>query len=86
MHQKDLTLIIMVVIVAGTFSLIFSSLVLKPRIVRDKAEIVQAISPNMPDTTNDVAYKSFFNPNALNPTQQIKIGDQQNQDPFSGGQ
>lgn len=86
MHQKDLTLIVVVVIIAGTFSLIFSGLVLKPRIVRDKAEVVQAISSNMPDTANDPAYKSFFNPNALNPTQQIKVGDQQNQDPFSGGQ
>ncbi len=84
MKQKDITLIVVVIIVAGTFSLIFSNLVLKPRIKRDSVEVVEPISADMPDVANDPAYKSFFNGNALNPTQKIQIGDQQNQDPFRG--
>lgn len=83
MKQKDIMLIVVIVIVAGTFSLMFSNLIIKPRIKRDKVEVVQKIEPSLPAINSD-GYKKFFNSGALNPTQQIKIGDQQNQNPFNG--
>ena len=86
MKQKDITNIAIVVIIAGSFSLIFSNLVLSPRIKRDKAEVVVVISPDIPNVKSDPAYVTFYNSKALNPTQAIRIGDQQNQDPFRGGQ
>lgn len=86
MKQKDITNIVVIVIIAGAFSLIVSNLILSPRIKRDKAEVVVAISPDMPNVKSDPAYSSFYNTKALNPTQTIRIGDQQNQDPFRGGQ
>lgn len=86
MQKKDLSTVIVIVIVAGSFSLVFSNLILKPRVKRDSVEVVTPIPSEIPNVKNDPAYTSFYNPNALNPTQTIRIGDQQNQDPFSGGQ
>lgn len=86
MQRKDLNTVVVIVIVAGSISLVFSNLVLKPRVKREKVETVQAVSAEMPNVKNDKAYSSFYNSNALNPTQTIRIGDQQNQDPFRGGQ
>ena len=85
MQRKDLNTVIVIVLFAGAFSLIFSNLILSPRAKREKVEVVQAISPEMPNVKTDKAYSSFYNPSALNPTQAIRIGDQQNQDPFRGG-
>ena len=84
MQKKDLNTVIVIVIVAGVISFVFSNIVLKPRVKREKVEVVQVISPEIPDVKGDKAYTTFYNPNALNPTQTIRIGDQQNQDPFRG--
>ncbi len=86
MQKKDLSTIIIIVIIAGSISLIFSNLVLKPRAKREKVEVVTVIPSEIQNVKSDPAFTSFYNPNALNPTQAIRIGDQQNQNPFSGGQ
>lgn len=79
MQRKDITLIVVVVIFAGVFSLVVS----KFFFTTDKqenltAEVVQEITSDF-DVQPD---KSVFNERAINPTKLIQIGDSTNPQPF----
>ena len=80
MKQKDLMLIVAIVVVSGIFSLILSSIFISPSKNRiTKVEVVDKINSEFkqPD-------KKFFNVNSIDPTKNIRIGDNVNPDPFSG--
>ena len=80
MKQKDLMLIVAIVVVSGIFSLILSSIFISPSKNRTtKVEVVDKIYSEFkqPD-------KKFFNANSIDPTKNIRIGDNVNPDPFSG--
>jgi hypothetical protein len=83
MKQKDILLIVVVVIVSGAVSFFISKLLFGvPKNRQTKVEVVQVISPNFeqPDTR-------YFNAAAFDPTKNISIGDSQNSQPFnSNGQ
>lgn len=80
MKQKDIVLIIVVVFVSGVFSLILSSLFINsPKNRKTQVEVVDKIDAEF--TQPD---KTYFNPNSIDPTQNIRIGDDLNPDPFSG--
>ncbi len=78
MKRKDITLIIVVGIVAAVLSLLITQTLFVTKKSRElTAEKVEPISSqfNQPD-------KTIFNPNAINPTQLIQIGDGTKTTPF----
>ncbi|MCA9330953.1 hypothetical protein KC957_02815 [Candidatus Saccharibacteria bacterium] len=78
MKQKDVALIIIVVFVSAIASFFLSGVLFKTNNLTEKVETVEAISADFP--TPD---KKFFNGQSINPTQLIRIGQDQNKQPFN---
>ncbi|HSH18085.1 MAG TPA: hypothetical protein VK978_01740 [Candidatus Saccharimonadales bacterium] len=79
MKQKDIPLILIIVIVSGMISFFAARMLFtteKDRTVA--AEVVDPISAEFTQPSNQ-----YFNSNALNPTLQIQIGDNVNINPFN---
>lgn len=79
MKQKDILLIIVVVIVSGGLSLMVSNFLFKtPKVQETKVEVVQPITADFaqPD-------KRYFNTQSIDPTKNISIGENQNPAPFN---
>lgn len=78
MKQKDIAIIVVVGIVAAVISLLLTQMIF---ISNDKknmtAQTVEPISSEFKQPDNTV-----FNPDAINPTQLIQIGDSSNNAPF----
>ncbi len=47
-----------------------------------KVPTINKIDASLPDIKNEAAYQSFLNPNALDATQPIQIGNTKNTNPF----
>lgn len=80
MKQKDIALIIVIAAVAAMISFLSSRALFQSGGNRQQqAEVVDVISTEftLPD-------EKYFNENSINPTQQIKIGDNTNPNPFNG--
>lgn len=79
MKQKDIILIVVVVIISGALSFVLSKFLFSiPNNRQTEVEVVQPISAEFP--TPDTRY---FNANSINPTRNISIGDNQNPQPFN---
>jgi len=84
MKQKDLTYVFMTAFLVAIFAYILAGVIFKSPASRSaKVPVVQAIKPSFPDIKNDPAYNSFLNTQAIDPTQNIQIGNNQNSAPFS---
>lgn len=79
MKQKDITLIIVVVIFSSIFAFLLSSMFIgSPETQPQRAETVEPITAEFNEPDN-----RYFNREAINPTQLIRIGGQGgNQSPF----
>ena len=77
MKQKDIAIIVAVVIFGAFIAVIASKFLIRDKDRKQKVEVVQAISADF--TAPDARY---FNNKALDPTQLIEIGDNVNTDPF----
>jgi len=78
MKQKDIALLVIIVIIAGTFSVFLSKFLFTSKQDRNlKAQVVQPIDPEFKKPDERV-----FNKDALNPTQLIQIGNNSNKQPF----
>lgn len=78
MKQKDFLLIAVVVIVAGVISLLISNFFIAGESQRNlKAQVVEPISAEFQKPDERV-----FNDKAINPTQLIQIGNNNNNQPF----
>lgn len=78
MKQKDVVLIVIVILFAGIFSLVVSNFFFTPDSSKSlSAEIVDSITSEFqpPD-------KRVFNDTAINPTKLIEIGNSNNKQPF----
>lgn len=82
MKAKDLALIAVFGLVAAVVSYVVASAVFKPPAGSTKVPEVSAIEPNFPDVKNDSSYNTIFNNQALDPTQPVQIGNQNNTVPF----
>ena len=79
MKQNDIILIIVMVFIGGVLSIfITSTLITSPKNRKEKVETVQAISSEFAQPDN-----KYFNSNSLDPTQLIRIGDNNNSQPFN---
>ncbi len=78
MKQKDVALIIIVVFVTGVVSFFLSGVLFKTSNLVEQVETVEPISAEFmqPD-------EKYFNSNAINPTQLIQIGKDNNKQPFN---
>lgn len=82
MKQKDIGLIVVIVLVSGVISLFASNaLFAKPKDRQQEVEVVQPITTTFskPDTR-------YFNDKAFDPTKIITIGQNANPQPFSNSQ
>ena len=77
MKKKDLAIIVMVVVVAGIFSMVISKFAITAKKSGLTAETVEALNATFKPPDN-----SIFNTNAINPTKLINIGDSTNPTPF----
>jgi hypothetical protein len=78
MKQKDIALILVIVFVSGVVSFVVSNKIFAPPKSRQQAvEVVPVISKSF--LTPDPKY---FNAQAIDPTQLIQIGNNNNQNPF----
>lgn len=80
MKTKDWGAIGVVVIIAAIISFVVANLIFggknAPRL---KVEVVSPISADFP-----LPNTKYFNEDSLNPTQEIKIGEDNNSSPFNG--
>lgn len=80
MKQKDLTLLIVVVVVSAILSLVVSHFIFaSPANRQQKVDVVEAISSTFPQPD-----AHYFNSNSVDPTQLIQIGNTTNPNPFNG--
>jgi hypothetical protein len=82
MKQKDIATIAVFAIIAAVVSFIVANMVFKPPKGSTQVPAVAAIDSSFPDTHNDSSYSSIFNEKALDPTQPVQIGNQNNDVPF----
>ena len=78
MKQKDIALIIVVVFISGILSLLLSNkLIVSPKNRQEKVEVVAPITAELskPDS-------KYFNTESIDPTQIIRIGESNNNQPF----
>lgn len=79
MKQKDVASLIIVGVVSAVISVFVARLLFNtPKNRQEKVPVVPAISSSFP--TPDTAY---FNNNSIDPTQLIKIGNNNNPTPFA---
>lgn len=84
MKRKDVITLVVIGVIASIFSYIGSGVIFTSSKQRsEKVPVVQKISSDFPAVQSDSQYQAFFNKEALNPTQLIKIGTSQNQTPFN---
>jgi hypothetical protein len=86
MRRRDLLLLVSVAAITGAFTLILASVFFKTKPLSEKVPAVDKISSSFPDVRQDPAYTSFLNDKALDLTQPVQIGPNQNQKPFSQSQ
>jgi len=80
MKQKDVILIIVIAFVSAVLSLVLSNMIFaSPKNRQQTIEIVDPITADFPAPDS-----KYFNNNAVDPTQLIQIGNNNNQTPFNG--
>jgi hypothetical protein len=79
MKQKDIILIVAVVLLTGVVTFVISNIfIAPPKDRKEQVEVVEKITADFqkPDT-------KYFNPNSIDPTQPITIGENNNPKPFN---
>lgn len=78
MKQKDVALIIVIAVFSGLISFFVTRVLFaNPTDLKTEVEVVDPISAQFNETD-----KRYFNSKSINPTQPIKIGDENNTQPF----
>lgn len=87
MKRKDIFRLVGVGVITAIISVIIAGAIFNSSSARSvKVPVVSPISSDFPDIAHDSQYKTIFNDKALDPTQLIKIGTSQNQQPFNNSQ
>ncbi len=81
MKQKDIALIVVIAFIGAIFAVVLSKAVFNSSDSRKlTAEVVTPITPEF----NSDPGKRYFNQESIDPTQIIRIGGNENNDPFKG--
>lgn len=79
MKQKDILLIVVVIITSAIFSIVLSSILFtSPKNRQEKVEVVDKITTDFQEPDS-----KYFNSDSVNPTQVIRIGENPNNTPFN---
>jgi len=78
LKKNDFYTLLVIIVIASTFSVILSRLLFKVETSKTKVEVVKKIDDNFP-----LPPPEYFNSDSLNPTQLIKIDSGENQKPFN---
>lgn len=79
MKQKDIIIIIVAVFISGILSFILSSKIFAvPSDQQAEVEVIEPITAQFTEPDS-----RYFNNNSVNPTKPIRIGENQNKQPFS---
>lgn len=79
MKQKDIALIVLVVVFSAAASLVLSNMIFaSPKNRQQQVPVVQPITSNFPQPDT-----RYFNSSAFDPTKPITIGQNANPNPFS---
>lgn len=82
MKQKDIVLILVVVLISSGISLTVTKMLFtSPKNRQEKVEVVEPISGEFTQLSD-----KYFNSNSIDPTLTIKIGDNNNDSPFKSKQ
>lgn len=80
MKQQDIALLIIIGVISAAVSFFLSnSLFGDDKLQEQKVETIDVISSEFPSPN-----ESYFNSEAVNPAQQVQIGDSSNPNPFMG--
>ncbi|HEX4774345.1 MAG TPA: hypothetical protein VH234_02420 [Candidatus Saccharimonadales bacterium] len=80
MRKKDLALIVVIVFISAVVSLFASKAIFaSPKNRQQQVEVVKPITADFPAPDTH-----YFNPQAFDPTKTITIGQNNNNNPFSG--
>lgn len=78
MKQKDIALVVIIVIISAFLSIFISkNLISSPKNRQAKVEVVEKISSDFQQPSTN-----YFNSSAVDPTKLIQIGDNSNPKPF----
>jgi len=79
MKSKDIGVLVFVAVVSGILSILLSNLIIPSSEKTQTVEVVEVLSAqfNRPP-------RQYFNENSINPTQEIRIGQDEGSTPFSG--
>jgi hypothetical protein len=80
MKSKDFTLLVVIGIVSGFLSLLFSNFFLAP--AENRKTEVEVVEPIVSEFNRPS--KDYYNDTSLNPTQTIRIRQETNTNPFGG--
>jgi hypothetical protein len=88
MKQKDYLTLGIIIFIATMISIVLAGKIFGGAVSKHNltSPEVQTISSRFPDMKNDPSYKDVFNNSALNPTQLIQIGTNQNPSSFNSGE
>ncbi len=87
MQRKEVLTLGLVAVLAAIVSFVIAGSLFNSKTKHTStAPNVQPITATFPDVKNDPNYNFFLNSNALDPTQNIQIGNSQNSTPFNGSQ
>jgi hypothetical protein len=79
MKQKDIALILVIVIISAILSLVISKkMFASPQNSQQSVVVVQPITADFPQPSN-----KYFNANSIDPTQLITISQNNNTNPFN---
>lgn len=80
MKQKDIALIIVIAAISAVISFVISGKIfVTPANRQQQVEVVDVINSNFQPPSN-----KYFNSQSIDPTQLVTIGNNNNQNPFSG--
>lgn len=79
MKQKDIAIILVIVFIAGFASFFLSGFLFGGESKQQEVEKVDSIATDFP-----LPEKKYYNDQAVNPTQDIQVTDNQNDNPFGG--
>ena len=78
MKSKDITLIVVIGIISAVFSVILANIIISPAERDQTVEVVEPITANF-----ERPPVQYFNVNSINPTQEIRIQQDEGSNPFA---
>jgi hypothetical protein len=79
MKSRDIGVLVFVAVVSGILSILLSGLLIPSSERKQTVEVVEPITAEFSRPP-----KQYFNENSINPTQEIRIGQDEGSTPFSG--